>query len=76
MLYDAERPGELLYVFKPAAEHTRKGKVVVRVNYTAKLALDGEERTGVTTNSVRSAGYVQPGNLSEQRFERIKGRVE
>ena len=76
VLYNAERTGELLYVFKPAADPERKGKVVVRVNYTTKLALDGEERTGVTTNSVRSAGYVQPENLRDPRFERIRGSVE
>ena len=76
VLYDTERPDELLYVFEPANDANRKGKVVVRVNFTAKLKLGGPDRAGVTTNSVRTAGYVQAGNLRDARYERIRGSVE
>ena len=76
VLHDTERPGELLYVFEPAIEDGPKGKVIVRVNFTTKLALDGADRTGVTTNSVRSAGYVQADNLRESRYRFVQGAVE
>ena len=76
VLYDTERPGELLYVFEPVTDVGRKGKVVVRVNYTAKLKLDDATRTGVTTNSIRTAGYVQTDDLPVSRYERIRGAVQ
>lgn len=75
VLYDKERPGELVYVFDPAGDRGRKGKVVVRVNYTAKLKFGNADRSGVTTNSVRSAEYVQAGDLPVSRYERIEGTV-
>ena len=67
VLYDTERPGDLIYVFTPSNDVARKGKVVVRINYTARIAIDGAPRRNVTTNSVRSAGYVRPGDLPESR---------
>ena len=76
VLFDHERPGDLLYVFEPANDPARKGKVVVRVNFTDRLRLDEADRASVITNSLRSAGYVQPGNLGESRYEPIKGAVE
>ena len=76
VLYDTERPGELLYVFTPADDAARKGKVVVRVNYTDRLKLGEAARASVTTNSVRSAGYVQAGDLPESRYEPVRGAVE
>ena len=76
VLYDTERPGELLYVFEPVNDVGRKGKVVVRVNYTAKLKLGDASRTGVTTNSIRTTGYVQADDLPVSRYERIRGAVE
>lgn len=75
VLYDTKRPGELLYVFAPA-EGAGKGKVVVRVNYTDRLKLDEADRSTVITNSVRTAGYVQAGDLRESRYEPIQGAVE
>ena len=75
VLYDSEGGGELLYVF-PRAGGGGKGKVVARVNYTAKIALDGEPRRGVTTNSVRTAGYVQSADLRDPRYEAIMGAVK
>ena len=76
VLYDNERPEELLYIFEPANDAGRKGKVVVRVNFTDRLAVDGADRASVTSNSVRTAGYVQAGDLPASRYERISGTVE
>ena len=76
VLHDTERPGELLYVFEPAIEDGRKGKVIVRVNFTDRLKLDGADRASVTTNSVRSAGYVQARDLPESRYRPVQGAVE
>ena len=74
MLYDTVDPA-VLYVFTPA-ERGGKGKVVVRVNFTAKIQLDEASRAGVTTNSIRSGGYVQTRDLPESRYQRIQGDVE
>ena len=74
VLYDRERPGELLYVFSPDNAGRKagiKGKVVACVNFTAKLRLGDANRAGVTTNALRTAGYVETHNLHEPRFEPI-----
>ena len=76
VLYDTEGVGELLYVFDPAVDRGRRGKVVVRVNYAARLALDDADRSGIITNSIRTSGYVEPHNLREPRYKRIKGEVK
>ena len=75
VLYDTEREGELVYVFTPTNDPERKGKIVVRVNYTDRLRLDEAGRASVITNSIRTAGYVAAHNLRESRYERIKGEV-
>ena len=73
VLYDTDRPGDLLYVFTGDAV----GKVVVRVNYTDRLRLDGADRRAtVISNSVRTAGYVQAGDLEDPRYEPIERRPE
>ena len=74
VLYDTVDPA-VLYVFTPEGR-SGKGKVVVRVNFTNRLKLDDAQRASVTTNSVRSGGYVETHNLLEPRYQRIQGDVE
>ena len=59
-------------------EHERKGKIVVRVNFHDRLKLDdAARRTALTTNSIRTAGYVDPANLLlNPRYELVEGKVE
>ncbi len=79
VLLDTARPGELLYVFTPtdaSAHKGKKGKVVIRVNYTEKLQIGDRPRQTVISNSIRTAGYVAIGNLRERRYEVLEGRLE
>ena len=65
-----------MYVFEPATDAARKGKVVVRVNFTDRLKLGEADRASVITNAVRTAGYdVQADDLPVSRYERIRGVV-
>ena len=73
VLWDRDKQN-MLYVFA-AADDNRSGKVVVEVNYSSKMAVQGRKREQITTNSVRTAGYVQPGNLREPRYELIRGEI-
>ena len=80
VLYDTQPKGKgvshvLLYVFA-AASDSRKGKVVVEVNYTEKLKVDDASRQQATSNSVRSAGYVDAHNLREPYLLLLEGKVE
>ena len=70
VLYDTADPA-VLYVFEPAARDAQMGKIVVRVNFTDRLKLDEAGRASVTTNSVRSGGYVTEENLRESRYRSI-----
>ncbi len=54
----------LLYVFQPADEN-RKGKVVVELDFSSKV---GTQRKPITSNAVRTAGYVNPGDLRDPRY--------
>ena len=65
-----------MYVFELAGGGGRKGKIVVRVDYSDRLSLEGQPRGSVPTNSLRSAGYVQPKNLGEARYEVLDGALE
>jgi SPP1 gp7 family putative phage head morphogenesis protein len=74
VLYDHEEPA-LLYVFKPTGASGERGKLVVRVDFKEKARFGGERAT-VVTNTIRSAGIVQPGNLAEKRYELLDGVVK
>ena len=74
VLYDTDDPA-LLYVFTPA-DRGGKGKAVVRVNYTDRLKLGEAPRTSMTTNAMRTGGYVETKNLLESRYLRIEGDLE
>lgn len=72
VLYD-NRDAALLYVFSRAEDGLRdKGKIVVRMNYSRYV---GRHRK-ITTNSVRTAGYVQASNLRENRYELVSGEIK
>jgi len=47
------------------------GKVVVRVNYSEKVRIDGK-RERITANFVRTGGLVERHNLEEQRYVELK----
>ncbi len=83
VLYDTKDPA-LLYVFAPA-DRTKKrlGKVVVRVNFSVKTKFEGkpgdpEKLRGerIIANVVRTAGYVDPFNLEEPRYELVEGELK
>ena len=74
ILYDSSK-GNLVYVFTPASDE-RTGKIAVEVNYSEKLKLKGRRREAFTTNSVRTAGYVETYNLREPRYEVIRGAIQ
>ena len=68
VLLDTEAKGAgdwLVYVFDA-------GKVTIRVNFREKVA--GGRR--IAANAVRSAGYVQPGNLREARYTVLEGSLD
>ena len=61
----------LLWVFQPA-DAARRGKIVVELD----LASSGVDRTRIVTNAIRTAGYVQPNNLREARYELLYGDID
>ncbi|EGX99537.1 Mu-like prophage FluMu F protein [Nitrospirillum viridazoti Y2] len=63
ILFDTADPA-LLYVFAPDAGGL--GKVVVRVNFNAKV-----NRQTTVSNAVRTGGLVQPENLRDPRYDVI-----
>lgn len=72
VLYD-NRDAALLYVFPRAEDGLRdKGKIVVRMNYSRYV---GRHRK-ITTNSVRTAGYVSAHNLREPHLDLIRGEID
>ena len=66
----------ILYVFEPAARGGL-GKAFVRVGARRKTSRPGRtpRRRMEASNWLRSAGYVQPGNLREARYEVLWGAV-
>ncbi len=65
-----DRQGDpaLLYVYQPKATG-RKGKVVVRVDFQTH---GRHGQAGTITNSVRTSGTVEPGDLKNPRYVRLK----
>ncbi len=73
-LWDTRDPA-LLFVFEPTSA-AAAGKVVVRVKYTDRLQLDGKPRQTLTSNAVRTAGYVAAENLQENRYVLLEGELD
>ena len=76
VLFDTGTEDTLTYVFTPSPPNQRKGKIAVRVNFTDRLKLGEGVRQSMTTNSMRSAGYVDAANLREARYATLLGNVE
>ena len=73
VLFDTQTGDSLIYVFTPTFGVRQKGKIAVRVNFREKLKLGKAPRQALTTNSLRSAGYVTAANLREGRYEYLQG---
>jgi len=72
VLLDTEKRN-LLFVFAPA-DPAASGKIVVEVNYADRVKLHGARRKErITTNAILSAGYVDPDNLRQARYQRVDG---
>ena len=70
-LWDTVDEG-LVYVASAVAD-SRKAKVAIAVNYSEKIKLGGAARKKVTSNSIRTAGYVNVRSLQETRLETLAG---
>ena len=72
ILLDTRKGGDrvLVFAFSPA-DGDRKGKVVVRAEFSVR-----HRRQTRASNSIRSAGYVQPENLRAPYYEPLAGDVE
>ena len=69
--------GTLLMVFTPAgAEERRRGKWVIEVDARVDERRSRGRRRPYQTNSVRTAGYVQAGDLRDPRYVLLEGTVE
>ena len=62
-------------MFEPADE-AHLGKVVVRVNFRGKMKVGAAPRRTITTNAVRTAGYVEWDNLREARYMLLEGSLD
>lgn len=76
VLFDTQTGDSLIYVFTPLQVDSRKGKIAVRVNFTDRLKVGDAPRESLTTNSVRSAGYVRTGDLPAPRYDPLTGEVK
>ena len=52
------------------------GLIIVRVNFDEKQRTVAGKRQRARTNSIRTAGYVQPENLRGPRYRTLEGNVE
>ena len=50
--------------------------MVVRVGYTTCQRSGEGAKRKITTNSIRTAGYVQPEHLRDPRYEVLDGALE
>ena len=68
--------GTLLMVFTPAgAEERRRGKWVIEIDARGREQRGKGRRRPYQTNSVRTAGYVQAGDLRDPRYVLLDGEV-
>ena len=74
ILYDSTK-NNLVYVFTPVSD-ARTGKVAIEINLSDRLKRKDRERERITTNSVRTSGYVQANNLRGSSYELISGEIE
>lgn len=74
VLWDNEERQGLLFAFK-ASEEGKAGKFFLRVEFAAQIKIAPGEKQPLTTNAVRSAGYVDAHNLREQRYQILTGDI-
>lgn len=72
VLWDNEEPG-LLFAFNESED--KAGKFFLRVEFAAQIKIAPTEKQPLTTNAVRSAGYVDAHNLSGQRYQALMGEL-
>ena len=74
VLWDNEEQPGLLFVFNAPGE--KAGKFFLRVEFAAQIKIAPAEKQSLTTNAVRSAGYVDAHDLNKQRYELLTGKLE
>ena len=72
ILWDADK-NNLLFVLEAGGE--KQGKVTVEVDHVKDAKLANTVKQRITTNSIRSAGYVSKYNLHEQQYEVLTGEL-
>ena len=73
VLWDTEKQPGLLFTFK--APGKKAGKFFLRVEFAAQIKIAPSEKQPLTTNAVRSAGYVDAHNLRGQRYQVLMGEL-
>lgn len=72
VLFDTEDPA-LVYVFD--TQESRKGKLVIRIDYYQRIRDAQGKSHKVRVNAARTAGIVQPENLRDQRYKLLDGQI-
>ena len=72
VLWDKEKPG-LLFTFNKPGQ--KAGKVFLRVEFAAQIKIAPANEQRLTTNAVRSAGYVEKRMLEMKRYQLVKGKL-
>lgn len=72
VLWDNEEPG-LLFAFN--ASEKKAGKFFLRIEFAAQIKIAPARKQRLTTNAVRSAGYVEKRMLEMKRYQLVKGNL-
>ena len=73
VLWDNEEQPGLLFAFN--APDKKAGKFFLRVEFAAQIKIAPAEKQPLTTNAVRSAGYVEKRMLEIKRYQLVKGKL-
>ena len=74
VLWDNEEQPGLLFAFN--APEKKAGNFFLRIEFAAQIKIAPAEKQPLTTNAVRSAGYVHAHNLNKQRYELLTGKLK
>ena len=69
VLEDTQHPDIWLFIFTPANRLGKKGKVVIQTQFADRLHLGLHPKNRFISHSFRTAGYVEPSNLQEDRYK-------
>lgn len=72
VLWDNEK-SNLLFILKAAGE--KQGKVAVEIEHPGHEKLANTDKQRMITNSIRSAGYVLPSNLTGKSYTILMGNL-